>query len=93
MAKSQDRRIAQRHLLALPARLALMRWTRGGDIPHTPTPNPDVAQRAVWFARLQRDFEAFLAGGGFHRAEPASQEQRGQLLPATVDLPGEFIPK
>jgi hypothetical protein len=70
VAGSHDPRIAQRHLIALPARLALMRWTRGGDIPHIPAPGRDVAKRAAWYGRMQEDFQSWLAAGGFHQNEP-----------------------
>jgi hypothetical protein len=70
-----DPRIAQRHLIALPTRLAFMRWTRGGDIPHTPAPGRETTQRAAWYGRLQHDFQSWLASGGFHQAES------GQCLP------------
>jgi hypothetical protein len=47
-----------------------MRWTRGGDIPHIPAPGRDVAKRAAWYGRMQQDFQAWLAAGGFHQGDP-----------------------
>jgi len=69
VANIHDPRIAQRHLHTLPTRMALMRWTRGGDIPHVPGPGRDVSKRAAWYDRMQDDFQAWLAAGGFHQAE------------------------
>jgi hypothetical protein len=71
VAGRYDPRIAQRHLIALPTQLALMRWTRGGDVPHVPAPGRDVPKRAIWYGHLQNDFQAWLAAGGFHQPDPA----------------------
>lgn len=69
VARSHEQRIAQRHLIALPTRLAMMRWMRGGDIPHIPAPGRDASKRAAWYGRMQRDFQAWLEAGGFHAAD------------------------
>jgi hypothetical protein len=61
--------IAQQHLVDLPARLALMRWTRGGDIPHPPAPPREMWRRAVWYSGLQSSFQSWLKEGGFHTSE------------------------
>jgi hypothetical protein len=76
VARSHDPRIAHRHLIALPARLALARWTRGGDIPHTPGQVRDMTHQAEWYGRLQHDFQSWLEAGGFHQAEPGQGIQK-----------------
>jgi hypothetical protein len=61
--------VAQQHLADLPTRLALMRWTRGGDIPHPPAPPREMWRRATWYGSLQNEFQAWLTAGGFHAAD------------------------
>jgi hypothetical protein len=57
------------HVAAFPARLALARWTRGGDVPHVFASNRDTPKRAAWYAHTQRQFQAWLEAGGFHQYE------------------------
>ena len=71
VATSYDPKIAQHHLIALPTRMALMRWTRGGDVPHVLAANQDVSHRAAWYGRMQDDFQSWLAAGGFHQNDMA----------------------
>jgi len=59
-------RPADDHIAAFPTRLALARWTRGGDIPHVYSSTHNMPARGAWFARAQRDFQAWLEQGGFH---------------------------
>jgi hypothetical protein len=58
--------VAMQHLADLPARMALMRWTRGGDIPHPPAPPREMWRRAAWYGGLQTEFQSWLKAGGFH---------------------------
>lgn len=51
---------------AFSARLALARWTRGGDIPHVFSSVRNLPARAVWYAEAERQFQAWLERGGFH---------------------------
>jgi hypothetical protein len=50
----------------LATRLALERWTTGGDIPHVYSYTRYVPTRAAWYAQAQNHFEAWLENGGFH---------------------------
>ena len=59
-------RPAQDYVAAFPTRLALARWTRGGDIPHVYSSTRNVPMRAAWYAQAQRQFQAWLEKGGFH---------------------------
>ena len=59
-------RPADDHIAGFPTRLALARWTRGGDIPHVYSPTCNVPMRAAWYAQAQRQFQAWLESGGFH---------------------------
>jgi len=59
-------RPAADYVAAFPTRLALARWTRGGDIPHVYSPPRNVPVRAAWYAQAQSDFQAWLEKGGFH---------------------------
>jgi hypothetical protein len=61
--------VAQQHLATLPTRLAMMRWTRGGDIPHPPAPPREMWRRAAWYGGLQNGFQSWLKDGGFHGAD------------------------
>lgn len=62
-----------------PTRLALARWTAGGDVPHLHS-NLNAPLRAAWFARAQRDFQAWLDSGGFvqHEDEAAQLDDAGR---------------
>jgi hypothetical protein len=57
---------AAEYVSAFPARLALARWTRGGDIPHVYISTRHVSTRAAWYAEAERNFQAWLEDGGFH---------------------------
>jgi hypothetical protein len=61
---------AAEYIAAFPTRLALARWTRGGDIPHVFSSTGDVPTRAAWYAEAQRQFQTWLEDGGFHGFEP-----------------------
>lgn len=62
--------LARSQCVQFPARLALARWTSGGDVPHL-CGQANVPLRAAWFARAQRDFQAWLEQGGFVQHEEA----------------------
>jgi hypothetical protein len=59
-------RPAADYVAAFPTRLALARWTRGGDIPHVYSSTRNVPMRAAWYAQAQCQFQAWLEKGGFH---------------------------
>jgi hypothetical protein len=69
-AKSSDTKVAQEYAAIFPTRLALARWTRGGDIPHVHCFEHQLPMRAAWYEQAQRRFQAWLETGGFHQAEP-----------------------
>jgi hypothetical protein len=71
-AKSSDTRVAQEYAAIFPTRLALARWTRGGDIPHVHCFEHQLPMRAAWYEQAQRRFQAWLESGGFHQPEPGS---------------------
>ena len=51
-------------------RLALARWTHGGDKPHLgQSTSNSAARRAIWYAQVQQNFQAWLEDGGFHRSD------------------------
>jgi hypothetical protein len=56
----------------LPTRLAIARWTSGGDVPHLP--GQAAPLRAAWFARVEREFQAWLEHGGFVQHEDAMED-------------------
>lgn len=56
--------LARSQSVLFPTRLALARWTAGGDVPHLHS-SMEAPLRAAWFARAQRDFQCWLDGGGF----------------------------
>jgi hypothetical protein len=60
--------LARAQCAQFPTRLALARWTSGGNVPHLRgKDNPPL--RAAWFAQAQRDFQAWLEQGGFAQHE------------------------
>ena len=71
-AKSSGTKVAEEYAATFPTRLALARWTRGGDIPHVHCFEHQLPMRAAWYAQAQRQFQAWLEAGGFQRAEPGS---------------------
>jgi hypothetical protein len=73
-AKSSGTKVAEEYAAIFPTRLALARWTRGGDIPHVHCFEHQLPMRATWYAQAQRQFQAWLEAGGFHRAEPGSPD-------------------
>lgn len=68
-AKSGETKVAQEFAAIFPTRLALARWTRGGDIPHVHCFEHQSPMRAGWYAQAQRQFQAWLEAGGFHQPE------------------------
>lgn len=72
--------VARSHTALFPTRLALARWTSGGNVPHLHG-SSHAPLRAAWYARAQRDFQAWLERGGFVQhddgaalAEPAESD-------------------
>jgi hypothetical protein len=69
-AKSSGTKVAQEYAATFTTRLALARWTRGGDIPHVHCFEHQLPMRAAWYEQAQRRFQAWLESGGFHEPEP-----------------------
>ena len=68
--------LARSQCAQFPTRLALARWTHGGNVPHLHgSANPLL--RAAWFARAQRDFQAWLENGGFVQHEDIVSDKAG----------------
>jgi hypothetical protein len=80
-AKSSGTKVAEEYAAIFPTRLALARWTRGGDIPHVHCFEHQLPMRAAWYAQAQRQFQAWLEAGGLHRDEPGSLD--GVVVEAT----------
>jgi len=59
-------RIASEYAAVFPTRLALARWTRGGDTPHVLSSARKLPMRAAWYGQAQRQFQAWLENGGFY---------------------------
>jgi hypothetical protein len=68
-AKSSGTKVAQEYAATFTTRLALARWTRGGDIPHVHCFEHQLPMRAAWYEQAQRRFQAWLEAGGFHEPE------------------------
>lgn len=89
-ATSLGTTVAQQHVSLFPTRLALARWTRGGDIPHVHASERSMPMRAAWYAQSQRHFMAWLEAGGFHHQCPecALREEglgRANMLDASAN--------
>jgi len=80
-AKSSGTKVAQEYAAIFATRLALARWTRGGDIPHVHCFEHQLPMRAAWYEQAQRRFQAWLETGGFHQPEPDSLDS------VTADTP------
>jgi len=65
--------LARSQCAQFPARLALARWTCGGNTPHLQS-TANAPLRAAWFDRAQRDFQAWLEQGGFVHHDEAESE-------------------
>ena len=68
-ATSSGSKVAQEYAALFPTRLALARWTRGGDIPHVHCFEHQLPMRAAWYEQGQRQFQAWLEAGGFHQPD------------------------
>lgn len=68
-AKSSGTKVAQEYAAIFPTRLALARWTHGGDIPHVHCFEHQLPMRAGWYGQAQRQFQSWLEAGGFHQPE------------------------
>jgi hypothetical protein len=65
-ATDRERCSNAHYVAALSTRLALERWTKGGDIPHVYSYTRHVPTRAAWYAQAENQFQAWLEKGGFH---------------------------
>lgn len=84
-AHQARQRLASDHAALFPTRLALARWTRGGDLPHLHTGAPPL--RAAWYARAVREHQAWLDRGGFAQHETPCVWPAPDPLPQAVPLP------
>ncbi|MGJ9418208.1 hypothetical protein ACHAC9_10625 [Massilia sp. CMS3.1] len=66
--------LARSQCAQFPTRLALARWTFGGHVPHLQD-HAHPPLRAAWFARAQRDFQAWLEQGGFVQHDEATENR------------------
>ena len=65
--------LARSQCAQFPTRLALARWTCGGNTPHLQA-TAKAPLRAAWFDCAQRDFQAWLEQGGFVQHDEAESE-------------------
>ncbi|KQQ87987.1 hypothetical protein ASF77_14805 [Massilia sp. Leaf139] len=65
--------LARSQCAQFPTRLALARWTSSGNLPHL-SGHGRPPLRAAWFARAQRDFQAWLEQGGFVQHDEETTE-------------------
>lgn len=84
-AKSSGTKVAQEYAAIFPTRLALARWTRGGDIPHVHCFEHQLPMRSAWYEQAQRHFQSWLESGGFHQAEPGCVDSVIADAPAQAD--------
>lgn len=66
--------IAREQSVLFPTRLALARWTSGGDIPHLCS-NRSPSARASWYDQAQRDFQTWLERGGFTQYDEGASHE------------------
>lgn len=92
-ATSSGTKVAQEYAATFPTRLALARWTRGGDIPHVHCFDHELPMRASWYEQAQRRFQAWLESGGFHQPEPGSVDSVIGDAPQQIDEKTELSRK
>jgi hypothetical protein len=68
-AASRETTMAHHHASLFPTRLALTRWTSGGDLPHVFAAEQNMPMRATWYDEAQQRFQTWLDAGGFHRSD------------------------
>jgi hypothetical protein len=59
----ERKQLAREQSALFPTRLAIARWSSGGELPHLHHTEPPL--RAAWLAQAQADFQAWLDNGGF----------------------------
>lgn len=79
-----DRATIVREQSALfPTRLALARWSMGGDFPHLHS-GAKLPLRAAWYGQATRNFQEWLESGGF------AQYDEGETTPEPGHAPTLF---
>ncbi|TFW32055.1 hypothetical protein [Massilia horti] len=81
----EDRtRIAHEQSALLSTRLALARWSTGGQEPQL-TGHGDLLLRAVWYDQAERNFQAWLDAGGFTQYDETARDQSCPALERQMD--------
>ncbi|HEX9172631.1 MAG TPA: hypothetical protein VF861_08215 [Telluria sp.] len=79
-----DRTTIVREQSALfPTRLALARWSMGGDFPQLHS-GAKLPLRAAWYGQATRNFQGWLEAGGF------AQHDEGEMTPEVGHAPALF---
>lgn len=84
-AHQARQRLASDQAALFPTRLALARWTRGGDLAHPHEGSPPL--RAAWYARAVREHQAWLDRGGFAQHDTPCVWPAPEPLPMAMPFP------
>lgn len=81
-----DRTTIVREQSALfPTRLALARWSMGGDFPHLHS-RVRLPLRAAWYGQATRNFQEWLEAGGFAQYDEGETTPEAGHAPALFDI-------
>jgi hypothetical protein len=82
-----DRMTTVREQSALfPTRLALARWTMGGDFPHLHgAAAATLPLRAAWYSSFTRNFQDWIECGGFAQHDEDDAPARPEHQPPVAD--------
>jgi hypothetical protein len=90
-----DRTTIVREQSALfPTRLALARWTMGGDFPHLQGfAAAKLPLRSAWFASATRNFQEWIDCGGFAQHDEAEVAAEASNQPQLFDVTPTLVPR
>jgi hypothetical protein len=90
-----DRTTVVREQSALfPTRLALARWTMGGDFPHLHGyAAPRLPLRAAWYASATRNFQEWIECGGFTQYDEGDAAIEPGYQPKLFDVTAMPAPR
>ena len=84
--------IAREQSALFPTRLALARWSMGGDFPHLHS-GAKLPLRAAWYAQATRNFQEWIDGGGFTQYDEAEGTLEAGHAPTFFDVTATPAPR
>ena len=84
--------IAREQAALFPTRLALARWSMGGDFPHLHS-GAKLPVRAAWYAQATRNFQEWIDCGGFGQYEEDQGTPEAGHAPPLFDITATPTPR